>query len=57
MNIEKLARIDLNLLVCLNVLAEELNVTRAAHFLRKLTAHWETRKRSLSYFPTFPAKT
>ena len=33
MNIEKLARIDLNLLVCLNVLAEELNVTRAAHRL------------------------
>ena len=33
MNIEKLSRIDLNLLVCLNVLAEELNVTRAAHRL------------------------
>ncbi|OLQ95729.1 LysR family transcriptional regulator [Vibrio ponticus] len=30
MNIEKLARIDLNLLVCLKVLLEELNVTRAA---------------------------
>ncbi|KJY84422.1 LysR family transcriptional regulator [Vibrio galatheae] len=33
MNIEKLARIDLNLLVCLRVLIEELNVTRAAHRL------------------------
>ncbi|OXX37075.1 LysR family transcriptional regulator [Vibrio sp. V09_P4A23P171] len=33
MNIEKLARIDLNLLVCLSVLLEELNVTRAAHRL------------------------
>ncbi|GAK85392.1 LysR-family transcriptional regulator VC0068 [Vibrio ponticus] len=30
MNIEKLARIDLNLLVCLKVLLEERNVTRAA---------------------------
>ncbi|RJX68850.1 LysR family transcriptional regulator [Vibrio sinensis] len=33
MNIEKLARIDLNLLVCLKVLLEELNVTRTAHRL------------------------
>ncbi|MCW8334807.1 LysR family transcriptional regulator [Vibrio sp. SCSIO 43135] len=33
MNIEKLARIDLNLLVCLNVLIEELSVTRTAHRL------------------------
>lgn len=33
MNIEKLARLDLNLLVCLRVLLEELNVTRAAHRL------------------------
>lgn len=33
MHIEKLARLDLNLLVCLKVLAEELNVTRAAHRL------------------------
>ncbi|UPQ87949.1 LysR family transcriptional regulator [Vibrio sinaloensis] len=33
MNIEKLARIDLNLLVCLRVLLEEQNVTRAAHRL------------------------
>ena len=33
MNIEKLARLDLNLLVCLRVLIEELNVTRAAHRL------------------------
>lgn len=33
MNIEKLARIDLNLLVCLRVLIEELNVTRTAHRL------------------------
>lgn len=30
MNIDKLARIDLNLLVCLQVLAEELSVTRAS---------------------------
>lgn len=30
MNIEQLGRIDLNLLVCLNVLIEELNVTRTA---------------------------
>ena len=30
MNIEQLGRIDLNLLVCLNVLIEERNVTRAA---------------------------
>lgn len=30
MQIEKLARIDLNLLVCLKVLIEELSVTRAA---------------------------
>ena len=30
MNIEQLGRIDLNLLVCLNVLLEERNVTRAA---------------------------
>lgn len=33
MKIEKLARIDLNLLVCLKVLSEELSVTRAAHRL------------------------
>lgn len=33
MNIEKLSRIDLNLLVCLTVLLEELSVTRAAHRL------------------------
>ncbi|MDN3608668.1 LysR family transcriptional regulator [Vibrio ostreicida] len=33
MNIEKLARLDLKLLVCLKVLAEELNVTRAARRL------------------------
>ncbi|GAA5648059.1 LysR family transcriptional regulator [Vibrio proteolyticus] len=33
MNIEKLARIDLNLLVCLNVLIEELSVTRTAQRL------------------------
>lgn len=33
MNLEKLVRIDLNLLVCLKVLIEELNVTRAAHRL------------------------
>lgn len=33
MNIEKLVRLDLNLLVCLRVLIEELNVTRAAHRL------------------------
>ncbi len=33
MNIEKLSRLDLNLLVCLKVLFEELNVTRAAHRL------------------------
>lgn len=33
MNIEKLARLDLNLLVCLKILTEELNVTRAAHRL------------------------
>jgi DNA-binding transcriptional LysR family regulator len=33
MNIEKLARLDLNLLVCLNVLIEECNVTRASHRL------------------------
>lgn len=33
MNIEKLARIDLNLLVCLKVLTEELNVTRSANRL------------------------
>ncbi len=33
MNIEKLARLDLNLLVCFKVLIEELNVTRAAHRL------------------------
>ncbi|ARR04838.1 LysR family transcriptional regulator [Vibrio campbellii] len=32
-NVEKLARIDLNLLVCFKVLIEELNVTRAAHRL------------------------
>ncbi|GEM77342.1 LysR family transcriptional regulator [Vibrio sagamiensis] len=33
MNIVKLARLDLNLLVCFKVLLEELNVTRAAHRL------------------------
>ena len=33
MNIEKLARLDLNLLVCFKVLIEELNVTRTAHRL------------------------
>ena len=33
MNIEKLARLDLNLLVCFKVLSEELNVTRAANRL------------------------
>ncbi|WP_428773971.1 LysR family transcriptional regulator [Vibrio sp.] len=33
MNIEQLARLDLNLLVCLNVLLEELNVTRTAQRL------------------------
>lgn len=33
MSIEKLARIDLNLLVCLKVLFEEENVTKAAHRL------------------------
>ena len=33
MKVEKLARIDLNLLVCLKVLTEELNVTRAANRL------------------------
>jgi len=33
MKIEKLARIDLNLLVCLQVLGEELSVTRAANRL------------------------
>ena len=33
MNIEKLARLDLNLLVCLKVLAEELSVTRSANRL------------------------
>lgn len=33
MNIEKLSRLDLNLLVCLKVLFEELNVTRTAHRL------------------------
>ncbi|MFA0316763.1 LysR family transcriptional regulator, partial [Vibrio cyclitrophicus] len=33
MNIEKLSRIDLNLLVCLQVLMEELSVTRTAHRL------------------------
>ncbi len=33
MNIEKLARLDLNLLVCFKVLLEELNVTRAAQRL------------------------
>ncbi len=33
MNLEKLSRIDLNLLLCLNVLLEECNVTRAANRL------------------------
>ncbi|EGA68345.1 transcriptional regulator [Vibrio sinaloensis DSM 21326] len=33
MNLENLARLDLNLLICLKVLIEELNVTRAAHRL------------------------
>ncbi|MDA0150091.1 LysR family transcriptional regulator [Vibrio sp. LaRot3] len=33
MNVERLARIDLNLLVCLKVLSEELNVTRTANRL------------------------
>ncbi|KOO02929.1 LysR family transcriptional regulator [Vibrio nereis] len=33
MNLEKLVRIDINLLVCLKVLLEELNVTRTAHRL------------------------
>lgn len=33
MNLEKLVRLDLNLLICLKVLIEELNVTRAAHRL------------------------
>ncbi|NLS14793.1 LysR family transcriptional regulator [Vibrio sp. SM6] len=33
MNYEKLARLDLHLLVCFRVLLEELNVTRAAHRL------------------------
>ncbi|PTO67001.1 LysR substrate-binding domain-containing protein [Vibrio splendidus] len=33
MNIEKLSRLDLNLLVCLQVLMEELSVTRTAHRL------------------------
>jgi len=33
MNLEKLSRIDLNLLVCLQVLLEELSVTRTAHRL------------------------
>ncbi|MDN3699689.1 LysR family transcriptional regulator [Vibrio cortegadensis] len=33
MDLGKLARIDLNLLVCLNVLIEELSVTRSAHRL------------------------
>lgn len=33
MNLENLSRIDLNLLVCLKVLFEELNVTRAANRL------------------------
>ncbi len=33
MKIEKLARIDLNLLVCLKVLSEELSVTRTANRL------------------------
>ncbi|MZI92463.1 LysR family transcriptional regulator [Vibrio sp. CAIM 722] len=33
MKVEKLARIDLNLLVCLKVLTEELSVTRAANRL------------------------
>ncbi|PMH38677.1 LysR family transcriptional regulator [Vibrio sp. 10N.286.49.B3] len=33
MNIEKLSRLDLNLLVCLNVLFEELSVTRTAQRL------------------------
>ena len=33
MNIEKLSRLDLNLLGCLQVLMEELSVTRTAHRL------------------------
>ena len=33
MNIEKLSRLDLNLLVCLQVLMQELSVTRTAHRL------------------------
>ncbi|MFH0266587.1 LysR family transcriptional regulator [Vibrio rumoiensis] len=33
MNLDKLARIDLNLLVILQVLIEEQSVTRAAHRL------------------------
>lgn len=33
MSLEKLVRLDLNLLICLKVLIEELNVTRAAHRL------------------------
>lgn len=33
MNIEKLSRLDLNLLVCLQVLIEELSVTRTAQRL------------------------
>jgi len=33
MNLEKLVRVDINLLVCLKVLLEELNVTRTAHRL------------------------
>ncbi|MGF1742532.1 LysR family transcriptional regulator [Vibrio profundum] len=33
MNIQKLSRIDLKLLVCLNVLLDELSVSRAAHRL------------------------
>lgn len=33
MNIQKLSRLDLNLLICFSVLLEELSVTRAAHRL------------------------
>lgn len=33
MHLENLSRLDLNLLICLKVLIEELNVTRAAHRL------------------------
>ncbi|MGX1926276.1 LysR family transcriptional regulator [Vibrio sp. NH-7] len=33
MSLEKLVRLDLNLLICLKVLIEELNVTRTAHRL------------------------